>query len=85
MKSRPLAFHAAAGLFACLAVLGCGVSRETRQIKIYHDHLGTMAGKNEVDVSAQIEKTWGFELLDSSSISTPGPERSPYSIGETRT
>jgi len=56
-------------IISVLAVMGvlmsCGISQETRQLKLYQDQLGTMAGNSEADVSAQIIKTWGFELLDS--------------------
>jgi len=55
-------------------LMGCGVSREARQIKLYQDQLGTMVGKNEADISAQIKKTWGFELLDSWTKENPDVE-----------
>ena len=69
MKLKMTAF-----LAAVCTMLGCGMSEETRQVKLYQDQLGPMLGREKGDVKKLITEKSQFLLLDRWKAENPGVE-----------
>jgi len=68
MRAKVLVFI----LFLCLN-LGCVISPEARQAKIYHSDLETVLNKGWNEVFRMI-KNWDFEILDAWAAEDPGED-----------
>jgi hypothetical protein len=64
----------AAALVVVLTMIGCGISEETRKVKLYQSELGTMLGREDRAVRKQIKESYQFLLLDRWKAENPGPE-----------
>ena len=62
---------AAAWAAACM-LIGCGMSEETRQVRLYQDQLGPMLGREKGDVKKLIAEKSQFLLLDRWKAENPG-------------
>jgi hypothetical protein len=64
----------AALLAVICMIIGCGLSEEARQVKLYQNRLGAMLGREDRDIRKQIKEEFRFELLDRWKAENPGPE-----------